>query len=158
MAQKTPLEIETYLRERGIPCEVFAPKDNSFIDVNIEWGDWKHDHIYCDELMAELGYYLSSECETDEDGSDCYSSTHHYLLAINNLYEIFDDKFDTETHNVDIKTEDDLYSYAHAKFMQYANEIQKKWAISSDELDDGQEWYDEYHDEIVELYCKKLTN
>jgi hypothetical protein len=80
MAQKTPLEIDAYLREQGIPCEVFAPKDNSFIDVNIEWGDWKHDHLCCDKLMEELGYTLDNECVTDEDGSDCYSSTHTYVL------------------------------------------------------------------------------
>ena len=31
MAQKTPLEIDAYLREQGLTCDVFAPKDNSFI-------------------------------------------------------------------------------------------------------------------------------
>lgn len=84
MEIKTPQEIVDYLVGKGIHCEVFAPADNSFIDVNIEWGDWKHDHAYCDELMAELGYELDNESETDEDGSDCYSSTHTYVLKTKN--------------------------------------------------------------------------
>ena len=62
----------------------------SFTDVNtytdgtyeviIEWGDWKHDHILCNEVMAELGFELEGEYELDEDGSDCYSSSHQYKL------------------------------------------------------------------------------
>lgn len=73
------LKIEGYLKEKGIPAETFVyPNDFNMVDVNIEWGDWKHDHEYCDELMAELGWVLDSECVSDEDETDCYSSTHTY--------------------------------------------------------------------------------
>ena len=51
------------------------------IEVNVEWGDWKHDHSYLDYIMKNNGYSLKSEIVTEEDGSDCYSSIH--------LFEIF---------------------------------------------------------------------
>ena len=73
------LKIEEYLKEKGIPAETFVyPNDFNMVDVNIEWGDWKHEHMYCDVLMKELGWELDSECVSDEDGSDCYCSTHTY--------------------------------------------------------------------------------
>ena len=73
------LKIDNYLLDKGIVCETFVyPNDFNIVDVNIEWGDWKHGHEYCDELMAELGWELDSECVSDEDETDCYSSTHTY--------------------------------------------------------------------------------
>ena len=73
------LKIDNYLLDKGIVCETFVyPNDFNMVDVNIEWGDWKHGHEYCDELMAELGWVLDSECVSDEDETDCYSSTHTY--------------------------------------------------------------------------------
>lgn len=73
------------------------------------------------------------------------------------LFNIFIDKFNNNTHNVVLSNEDDLYSYAHAKFMQYADEIGKEYGVTSEDLDDGVEWYDEYHDEVVLSYCNKLN-
>ena len=52
--------------------------DNHVYDVNIEWGDWKHDHGYCDYLMSEIGYVKINEATTEENGSDCYSAIHRY--------------------------------------------------------------------------------
>lgn len=73
------LKIDNYLLDKGIVCETFVyPNDFNMVDVNIEWGDWKHDHKYCDKLMAELGWVLDSEGVSDEDETDCYSSTHTY--------------------------------------------------------------------------------
>lgn len=48
------------------------------IEINIEWGDWKHDHGYCDYLMEQIGFVRTAELVTEEDGSDCYSSIHRY--------------------------------------------------------------------------------
>lgn len=72
-------QIDEFLLDNQIVCETFVyPNDFDKVDVNIEWGDWKHDHILCDELMKQKGWELESECVSDEDGSDCYSSTHTY--------------------------------------------------------------------------------
>lgn len=51
------------------------------VKVYVDWGDWKHDHLFLDYIMKNNGYRLKSEVVTEEDGSDCYSSIH--------LFEIF---------------------------------------------------------------------
>ena len=48
------------------------------IEIEIEWGDWKHDHLCCDHIMRENGYTLINEVVTEENGSDTYSSIHYY--------------------------------------------------------------------------------
>ena len=73
------LKIEGYLKEKGIPAETFVyPNDFNMVDVNIEWGDWKHEHLACSWTMEELGYYQFNQVVTEEDGSDCYSAVHYY--------------------------------------------------------------------------------
>lgn len=56
------------------------------IVVEVNWGDWKHDHIYA-SLVAKsflngAGYDVVEENEevTEEDGSDCYSSIHTFRI------------------------------------------------------------------------------
>lgn len=46
--------------------------------VEISWGDWKHEHLWCDNLMGYIGYQKNDELVTEEDGSDCYSATHYF--------------------------------------------------------------------------------
>ena len=50
------------------------------IRVNIEWGDWKHTHLWCDELMSYIGYKFMNEIETETNGSDCYSADRYYEI------------------------------------------------------------------------------
>lgn len=72
-------KIEKNLHSHGLVCEVFSyPNDFDMIDVNVEWGDWKHSHEYCDYIMKQKGWELESESIYDEDDSDCYCSTHTY--------------------------------------------------------------------------------
>lgn len=60
--------------------------DDDSILVDIDWGDWKHDHLWCDyeveHFLNSRGYeVLSHDTEvTDEDGSDTYSATHSYKV------------------------------------------------------------------------------
>lgn len=55
--------------------------------IEIEWGDWKHDHLYADEIVrlkAEangLALIMGNTVLTEENGSDCYSATHKYIFA-----------------------------------------------------------------------------
>ena len=55
--------------------------------VNIEWGDWKHEHAYADWLVEETakenGMRILNQWDelTDENGSDCYSALHHYVIV-----------------------------------------------------------------------------
>lgn len=70
-------DINTYLMENLLyPVDVFAA--DTRVMVEIEWGDWKHDHLRCDALMELKGYTLVEEEVTEEDGSDCYSAIRHY--------------------------------------------------------------------------------
>ena len=49
--------------------------------IEIEWGDWKHEHARLDYLMRNHFnvVVLGSEV-TEEDGSDTYSAIHKYIL------------------------------------------------------------------------------
>lgn len=78
-------DIVRLLEENNIWAEVgIAPIENK-IEVEITWGDWKHTHLRTDYL---IGDYLNSkgisciksECTTEDDGSDTYSSIHYYRL------------------------------------------------------------------------------
>lgn len=52
---------------------------NGMVTIDIEWGDWKHDHLYVRHIMTQAGFVLIDEVITEEDDSDCYSATHSYL-------------------------------------------------------------------------------
>lgn len=49
------------------------------VAVSINWGDWKHDHRWCEDLMGYLGYGELGCDVTEEDGSDCYSAVHYFV-------------------------------------------------------------------------------
>ena len=76
--------ILNYLNKNGVFGEIDETDD--FIIVHILWGDWKHEHAYCDYLMEKKGYKLVREKVTEQNGSDCYSSAHLYLKP--NITEI----------------------------------------------------------------------
>lgn len=69
-------KIQTILNNANVYWEYYF--DGDILCVEIEWGDWKHDHRFCDGLMKSIGYKLISEEVTDSDGSDAYSSVHTY--------------------------------------------------------------------------------
>ena len=51
------------------------------VSVYVEWGDWKHDHIYLDNIMKQNGFNRICEEVTEEDGSDTYSATHIFIAS-----------------------------------------------------------------------------
>ena len=71
-------KIQKRLTEEGISFSDVSEYGNGKVDIVIEWGDWKHDHLYCDVIMKELGYELATETELETDGSDCYSAIRSY--------------------------------------------------------------------------------
>lgn len=90
--QIKPIDIDAlyaYLSEHNVRYEAYNlftdGKGNKFPDnyvyeINIEWGDWKHDHAYCDYLMGQIGYSCVESRLTEEDGSDTYSAIHRYVF------------------------------------------------------------------------------
>ena len=68
--------------------EVYPTELNGFpcLIVEVNWGDWKHSHGYLDYLMKQKDFFKVGERVTEEDGSDCYSANHIYLIpTIENL-------------------------------------------------------------------------
>lgn len=54
---------------------------NNDIIFDIDWGDWKHEHLRADwlvgEVLSTLGHRFSITTNvTEEDGSDTYSAEH----------------------------------------------------------------------------------
>ena len=61
-------------------CNLYAEPTlkGNLVTIKIEWGDWKHEHGYADYVMQQNGFVKVGEQDYEEDGSDCYSSTHVY--------------------------------------------------------------------------------
>ena len=78
-------ELYSHLRSNRVHAGVEATYDG-LIEVEITWGDWKHDHLRCKWLAKEffeskgLTSLVGSRI-TEEDGSDCYSAIHKFLVA-----------------------------------------------------------------------------
>lgn len=78
-------EIVKLLNDNNLWAEVGIDPISHTIEIEISWGDWKHEHLRTDFLV---GTYLNSkgipfmksEKETENDGSDTYSSIHYYKL------------------------------------------------------------------------------
>lgn len=77
------INIQKYLSSNHLWADVEV--DDGKVLVHIDWGDWKHDHGYCKQLMKERGYTYCGQKVTEEDGSDTYSATHLYIK--NNMNE-----------------------------------------------------------------------
>ena len=66
-----------YLSDNGVYADVYGNGEES-VQVHIEWGDWKHDHGWANDLMEYLGWSEGDCIVTEENGSDCYSADHYY--------------------------------------------------------------------------------
>ena len=73
--------IFSFLNDNGVWAEVYC-QTNNIVVVNIDWGDWRHSHLWARDLMRYLGYVKVGEVVTEEDGSDCYSAEHAYVKAM----------------------------------------------------------------------------
>lgn len=73
---ETERKIQKYLDDHNLWGEVSVQDGTVYVEIH--WGDWKHDHWYCQDLMSELGYVLVGKEVTEEDGSDTFSAIHTY--------------------------------------------------------------------------------
>ena len=56
----------------------------NMVEIYVDCGDWKHDHLYLQRLMTNNGFkFVGNEVdEEDEDnGDDTYSATHTYMFV-----------------------------------------------------------------------------
>ena len=71
--------ISRFLRDNQCYADEIWHENEIAVAVSINWGDWKHDHRWCENLMGYLGYGELG-CEvTEENGSDCYSAVHYFV-------------------------------------------------------------------------------
>lgn len=83
--------IYTYLHDNGFYDDgVWCKRvlDTQLIYIAKDWGDWKHDHGWLDDLMSHLGYDCLNTIVTEENGSDCYSAEHIFIHKKNPRYEL----------------------------------------------------------------------
>jgi hypothetical protein len=75
-----PKEIESYLKRNGMHPDSITGIDSEgrLVEIEINNGDWKHEHGRCRHLMAQAGYVRQDIEVTQEDGSDCFSAVHTY--------------------------------------------------------------------------------
>ena len=72
-------QISRYLADNGCYIDDIQDNTEGIVSVEISWGDWKHSHIWCDNLMGYIGYNTACEEQvTEENGSDCYSAIHYF--------------------------------------------------------------------------------
>ena len=74
-------DIKKIFKENDLNYEWDANTDGT-IDVDVVWGDWKHDHLYLRHVMTKNGYTQVYEMVTEEDGDDAYSSIHTFKYGV----------------------------------------------------------------------------
>jgi hypothetical protein len=71
--------------------------------------------------------------------------------------KLFKEKVENLSKEKSFKNEDELYSFANGKFIEMVNEIEKEITIDKDDYLDGEEWYDEYQDEVIQMIFSKYN-
>lgn len=72
-------QISRYLSDNECYVDGVYTNGLKVTEVEITWGDWKHEHLWCRDLMGYLGYIEMGNRVTDENGSDCYSALHYFI-------------------------------------------------------------------------------
>lgn len=78
-------DIDKLIQDSNIWAEVGINPSSNTIEIEITWGDWKHDHLHCDWLIEDyLNAHsircIKSETITEDNGTDSYSSIHYYYI------------------------------------------------------------------------------
>lgn len=76
--KSTDYMVHDFLNDNGVWADVWYENEIA-IAVNIDWGDWRHQHLWTRDLMGYLGYGELGCQVTEEDGSDCYSAVHYFV-------------------------------------------------------------------------------
>ena len=74
-------KIRAYFKENKFwVSDISQYKDLPVVAIEIEDGDWKHDHNYCKYLMKKLNFNLIGSEVTHETGEDCYNAIHYFIV------------------------------------------------------------------------------
>lgn len=70
-------DVKRIFKENDCFYEWWVNFDGS-IEVSVDWGDWKHDHLFLRYIMRKNHYRETNVVVTEEDGSDAYSAIHTF--------------------------------------------------------------------------------
>lgn len=77
----TEKEISEIFRENKLHYYWFVHPETHLLHVEVDHGDWKHDHLFLDYTMRNLGFTLAATVPFGEPtGDDSYSATHIYVM------------------------------------------------------------------------------
>ena len=75
--------VREVMKENNLYGEVYSKdfRDHVAVYVEINWGDWKHDHART-RLIVSNALKPDKHFETtlEQDGSDCYSARHTFVF------------------------------------------------------------------------------
>ena len=72
-------EIQAAFKDVALSVDAIYQIEENEILVCISWGDWKYQHLACEQVMKRLGYIQVQEVITEDNGSDCYSAEHTFI-------------------------------------------------------------------------------
>lgn len=75
------------------------PKDNT-ISVEIQMGDWKHEHRKSELILKKIGLEKIDEVITESTDSDCYSAIYKYMIMDEDRLELDTEKCPTNIGSV----------------------------------------------------------
>lgn len=68
--------------EYEMPYDYYIVPEDMELEICVEWGDWKHDHLLLDHIAEEQTHPIDMDVQTtEENGSDTYSANHYYYYA-----------------------------------------------------------------------------
>lgn len=72
------------------------------------------------------------------------------------VIKLFIERFNQVAKPTLFPTHEDLYSFAHAQFLDIAKNIESIVSPNADDYCDGEKWYDEYEDEVIQEFMRLL--
>ena len=82
----TTLEDKIYniFKENNLSYDYSVIGDN--VEIEVYWGDWKHDHLRLKNIMSNNGFMCINEHITDSD-EDCYDAEYTFTPVYSNEYD-----------------------------------------------------------------------
>ena len=73
--------INKYFDDKRLGVHVYPyGMDLPVVVAEVNWGDWKHEHLRLKLLMEKIGAPLIKTDVTEENGSDTYSAVHYFMV------------------------------------------------------------------------------
>lgn len=75
-------KINCCFKKEGSPLRVYKSKDEDRFELQVNWGDWSHEHRFALSLIGEIAPEFDYvKTITEENGSDCYSAEYTFFRA-----------------------------------------------------------------------------